>query len=169
MLEQGVEKTHDSVAVRVKDGVNKMAEDVETLTTLALNADRPTDRAISESSVPEERCYVLNRPKALSKKLEATERTDVAITETGGRLKIEFSAGMYELFKLSADEFYASVALTSKCQKTPVYDSQGNNTETKYKLTSGRNNIYTLNMYHTKSSCLINGKQSNLFMERDMP
>ena len=92
----------------------------------------------------------------LKKKLQYTDRAHTQVTVTGGGLKIEFSTGMYELFKASAEQFYSSDSLPNKCQVTPVYDESGSHVETKYKLTSGRNGLYTLNLYHTKSSCLVN-------------
>ena len=64
MLEQGADKTSDSVAVRVKDGVNKMAEDVETLT--------------------ETRRYELNKEKTMKKKFVASTHEVFQLTKTGG-------------------------------------------------------------------------------------
>jgi len=92
------------------------------------------------------------------------EHTQVLVT--GGGLKIELS--MYELFKASAEHFYSSHSLPNKCLKTPVYYESGSHVETKYKLTYGRNGLYTLNLYHTKSFCLVNGKQVSKFADNDM-
>ena len=76
---------------------------------------------------------------------------------------------MYELFKIAADQFFSDNTLPYKCCKVPVHDRQGNLVETQYKLSSGRQGIYTLNLYHTKSSCLINGKNSHKFTEIHLP
>ncbi|KAH3786518.1 hypothetical protein DPMN_164625 [Dreissena polymorpha] len=116
----------------------------------------------------ETRDYELNSEKAMKKKLYATTRDHAIVKVTGGGLKIEFSTGMYELFKCCADEFYQSETLKFKCQKTPVYDNIGSLVETKYRLSSGRNGVYTINLYHTKCSCLVNGKMVNQFAESDL-
>ena len=73
---------------------------------------------------------------------------------------------MYELFKLCADEFYLEDEFKKVCQKVPVFDKMGNLVETKYKLSSSGKCIYTINMYHKKSSCLVNGKQERLFTHK---
>ncbi|KAH3717728.1 hypothetical protein DPMN_060523 [Dreissena polymorpha] len=63
------------------------------------------------------RDYELNSEKAMKKKLNATTRDHAIVKVTGGGLKIEFSTGMYELFKSCADEFYQSETLKFKCKK----------------------------------------------------
>ena len=117
----------------------------------------------------EERDYALNKRKALEKKLITTRRDDVVVLKTGGGIKFLLNSGMYELFKNSIDEFYTSSDMKDTCQKIPVHDKQGNLVETKYKVLSGRQGVYTINMYHTKSSCMVNGKQSKQFTEVDFP
>ncbi|KAH3866538.1 hypothetical protein DPMN_029615 [Dreissena polymorpha] len=105
----------------------------------------------------------------MKKKLYATTRDHAIVKVTDGGLKIEFSTGMYELFKSCAAEFYQSETLKFKCQKTPVYDTIGSLVETKYRLSFGRNGVYTINLYHTKCSCLVNGKIClNQFAESDL-
>ena len=39
--------------------------------------------------------------------------------------------------------------------------------ETRYKVAVGENS-YTLNMYHTTSSCLVNGKETKTFIEKHL-
>ncbi|KAH3774432.1 hypothetical protein DPMN_175814 [Dreissena polymorpha] len=63
------------------------------------------------------------------------------------------------------DQFFTNNTLQYKCCKVPVHDKQGNLVETQYKLCSGRQGIYTLNLYQTKSSCSINGKNAHQFTE----
>lgn len=119
--------------------------------------------SINESS--EQRPFDINKARALVKKLRATSKEAVTRQDTGGGIRLMFNAGMYELFKYSAETFYDSGKLPFSCNKKPVCDRQGNIIETKYKLTSGRQCVYTLNMYHTTSSCLINGKQTDQFTD----
>ena len=46
---------------------------------------------------------------------------------------------------------------------------QGNLIETKFKMKAGKQDLYTLNMYHTKITCLVNGRQSKQFLRDDLP
>ena len=55
------------------------------------------------------------------------------------------------------------------CKKTQVTDKAGYQVETKYKVFSGKSGHYTLNMYHTRSSCLVNGKNAAQFLQKDLP
>ncbi|KAH3737520.1 hypothetical protein DPMN_044113 [Dreissena polymorpha] len=113
--------------------------------------------------------YTLNLKKSLQKKLDSTDQDDVIIYETGGGFRLLLNTGMYELFKIAADQFFTNNTLQFKCCKVPVHDRQGNLVETQYKLSSGRQGIYTLNLYHTKSSCLINGENAHQFTEIHLP
>ncbi|KAH3740301.1 hypothetical protein DPMN_047004 [Dreissena polymorpha] len=102
--------------------------------------------------------YTLNMRMSLQKKLNSTDQEDVIVYETGEGFRLLLNPGMYELFKIAADQFFSNNTLPYKCCNVPVHDRQGNLVETQYKLSSGRQGIYTLNLYHTTSSCLINGK-----------
>lgn len=117
----------------------------------------------------ENRNYKLNERKAMEKKKTASYAGMFSIIETGGGIKIEFNAGLYELLK-SATERYFSLELNTdkKNKKILVTDKSGNFIETKYKVFSGKFH-YTLNMYHTQCSCLINGKNTHLFLGTDLP
>ncbi|KAH3721768.1 hypothetical protein DPMN_064716 [Dreissena polymorpha] len=113
--------------------------------------------------------YTLNMSKSLQKKLDSTDQEDVIVYETCGGFRLLLNTGMYELFKIAADQFFSNNTLPCKCCKVPVHDRQGNLVETQYKLSYGRQGIYTLHLYHTKSSCLINGKNSHQFTEIHLP
>lgn len=118
--------------------------------------------------VPELRSYELKQDRALAKKLCATDRDIVQVRNTDGGLVIDLNTGMYELLKSVADKFYTHDH-PNKCNKIPVKDKKGRLVETKYKLTQRGQGVYTINLYHTTCSCLVNGKQTYLFLERDMP
>lgn len=127
--------------------------------------------SVSENQIKatENRKYSLNKSKAMKKKFHATEREEITVTETGGGMKFSFNAGTYELLKLASEEFFGSVDQPYSCNRIPVHDKKGNLVETKYKMASGMTSYYTLNMYHTKCTCLVNGKQTAYFMETDLP
>lgn len=113
--------------------------------------------------------YVLNKTKSLNKKLSATERDNVDVIDTGGGLKIILNTGTYELLKLVADQYFGESRTDRKCKIVEVQDRSGRLIETQYKLTADKNSVYTLNCYHTTSSCLANGKHVNVFKNEDLP
>ena len=115
------------------------------------------------------RDYVLNQTAALDKKLKATERQTVEVIETGGGLRIVLNTGSYELLKVATDEYFSEIENSRKCKITRVQDKNSAVVETQYKLTAGKSQLYTLNMYHTRSSCLVNGKKLQIFREKDFP
>jgi lysophospholipase L1-like esterase len=76
---------------------------------------------------------------------------------------------VYEIFKTSVNEFFTKDMEERKCRKTQVQDLLGRVVEEKFRIVSGKSHQYTLNMYHTTSSCLINGKQVKNFLDNDLP
>ena len=117
----------------------------------------------------ETRSYQLNRDKSLHKKLEATELSDLSVIQTRGGLKIQMNCGMYELFRVAARNYYSSETMGKNTTHTAVIDRDQNHVETKYRVVTSKSAHYTMNMYHTKSAMLINGKGTTQFIESDMP
>ena len=111
------------------------------------------------------RNYKLNKQKSQQKKDEATERANIQIVKKRGGLRVIFNAIIYELIKKSADKYYAS----KECKIVPVLEKEDNLVETQFKMKSGGQDSYTLNMYHTNYTCFVNGKQPTQFLEEDLP
>ena len=116
----------------------------------------------------EERNYNLNTTRSMGKKLKATARCDMEITDTGGGIKLMFTAGTYELIKFATDKLFTQDDMKGKCERIPVLDKKKNLVETKYKVSTGKHTHYCLNMYHTKCLCLVNGKGTLQFMQTDI-
>ena len=116
------------------------------------------------------RNYKLNPPKAINKKMHATEREHVEILETGGGVKVVLDTGTYEMLRLASEKYYTeNDEGNRKCKIVQIKDKAGNQVETQYKLSIGSASMYTLNLYHTTSSCLANGKKVNSFKDKDFP
>lgn len=123
----------------------------------------------NEEKMTESRNYVLNETKSMSKKLAAAEKPCFTITETGGGIKLNFNSGMYELFKIATNEFFSSDQMKNSCKTVGVTDKKSSSIETKYKVTGGKKcHYYMLNMYHTTCSCLVNGKNTEQFVKKDI-
>ena len=111
------------------------------------------------------RNYELNIEKSKQKKLEATTRDNIKIFPSGDGHIIFFNYLIYQLIKESADKYYAS----KECEVIHAKDKQGSLVDTHFKMKSGKQNLYTLSMYHTKCKCLVNGEKAIQFLQEDLP
>ncbi|KAH3773349.1 hypothetical protein DPMN_174708 [Dreissena polymorpha] len=59
--------------------------------------------------------YTLNMKKSLQKKFDSTDQEDVNVYETGGGFRLLLNTGIYELFKIAADQFFTNNTLPYKC------------------------------------------------------
>ncbi len=100
--------------------------------------------------------FSLNKEKAMLNKLQATERPLVGqIQERGGNFVVECNTAVYEVFKTKLPDFYRE--LNVQCIPEHSVDQEGGNTRSTYKI-FGNAYSYTVNLYHTTSRILINGK-----------
>ena len=83
--------------------------------------------------------------------------------------QLKLNTGAYQVVKSAAHQYYTNENQAHTCTITPVFDRKGNQIETKYKVLNGKTSLYTFNLYHTRCSCLINGKNENHFLENDFP
>jgi len=72
------------------------------------------------------------------------------------------------MFKSAVDNFYQSADMEIRCKQTMVHDKKQRHVETKFKVNFD-DQSYTLNMYHTTSSCLVNGKMATCFCDEHLP
>ena len=118
-----------------------------------------------------QRGYTLNHDKAMKKKLNACNAEMKVSTEFkgGGNYIIYFSAAMYELYRNALVQHFEclqedtdrNIRVTSK----DSIDCSGSVVESLIKISS-RNSYrpkYTINLYHTQSKVMVNGKEAHLF------
>jgi hypothetical protein len=137
-----------------------------------MDTSKPSDVtqiAVEKDMMTEERSYDLNRSKAMKKKKKAAEMEEIVIEETRGGTKIQLNAGTFELLKSAVKNYFSDEESPYNYTFIPVVDKQGNQVEAKYKVCQDNCHLYTLNMYFTKSSCLVNGKQAAQFINTDLP
>jgi len=130
-------------------------------------AEKASD-SVAVRTLTETRRYELNKGKTMKKKLAASTNEVFQLTETGGGVKLTLNAGMYELFRHSADEYFQHCSDESSCKKSDVLDKAGNIVESKYKVSTRKSGHYMLNMYHTTTSCLVNGRNTSKFLDADL-
>ena len=112
--------------------------------------------------------YVLNPDKALDKKLSNCDRKEeIKITSTFGGTKLIFQTGAYELFKTAARNYFKTIPDQPLARS--VRDQKGAEVSQVYRITSKDGKKYTLNLYHTTSSALVNGRNETLFLNTDLP
>lgn len=113
--------------------------------------------------------YALKKDKALDKKLKATNRKHPITTEiTGGGIRLYLQAGLYELVRRILPSVYEE-HYPGNVEKSRQVDKTGNVVHETVRLQSQGNAVYTINLYHTSSSLLVNGKDQAQFLERDLP
>jgi len=113
--------------------------------------------------------YNLNQNVAMIKKFQATRREDFVFEETEGGIKMLLSAGAFELLKMATFNFYTRSVDNYSYQKTISKDQSGNTVEMRYRAFKGKVHLYTLNIYTTRCTCLVNGKSANYFIKVDLP
>ena len=120
------------------------------------------------------RSYDLNKMKAIKQKLDACDNQPATFeVKKKGQLRLKFSAAGYEAFRESVMKFYNQDKdiLTHgelkdiSIKHESVYDRKGEAiVEEHYKIFNklkngnvGNRNKFTINLYHTTSSALVNG------------
>lgn len=112
--------------------------------------------------------YKLNVQKSLMKKLHACDRDEaIAIEHTHGGTKALFQTGQYEQFKSAVSIFYQRKRNIKSVTSTTVTDNTGSCSGHTYKVI--KPDTYTLNLYHTTSSILVNGKGETTFIDKHLP
>jgi len=76
---------------------------------------------------------------------------------------------MYQMVNVATEQYYISTDQLLKFERTPVRDKSDGHVETKYKVGRDKSHLYTLNMYHSQSSCLGNGKHVQPYLDTDLP
>ena len=113
--------------------------------------------------------FTLSKSKALEKKESACLRPhQVAVQHTNGGTRIHFQSGLYEIFK-------AAVASKPVGKRTKEYsissdgdvDNKGHEYTTRYRATQRDSNqaAFTVNLYHSTTSVLVNGTQYSFYCE----
>ena len=164
--------------IQTRNHNGQLSLSVTTLNNIACENSRNTEEAnflknIAIQSVD----YNLNKLKAINKKLQAIDRgTPFSIkytTQGGKNLVIQCQTGLYELMRKAICSYFVhlnnhSLDADIKCLKEK---SSGLIVQTTYQMAKrgGGQNMYSINMYHTKSAILVNGRATDSFMEEDWP
>ncbi|VDI31295.1 Hypothetical predicted protein [Mytilus galloprovincialis] len=111
------------------------------------------------------KCYSLNIEKALKKKFDATKRTEISYEITGGGLTTELDAISFELLLFACKTLYNDM---SNVRTDISKDKGGNIVQYTFMVKDSINEGYTINLYTTRCSMLVNGKKTNYFIHKDL-
>ena len=113
--------------------------------------------------------YTLNAEKSLRKKLESTNRTVIEYSFTGGGITVKFDTVTFELFIYACEIYFSDNANKElSFKKSSAKDKSGNLVKYTYHITNNYTQI-TINAYLAKCSLLINGNNTQGFIDRDIP
>ena len=118
--------------------------------------------------------YDINLVKTLKKKAEQCSRDIKVLEEQKGQNRVfQMSGGIYELYRHALVAYYETLQRDSNCQVVvqikPVKDKKGVIVETQIKVNYSKNGkntgppMYTVNLYHTRSSMMVNGREAHKF------
>lgn len=115
--------------------------------------------------------YTLNINKALQRKLEAAKReVNLEYTYTNGGIVIKADAATFELIKMATLEYYGQLQPTTGTASFHRVTDKGGTAVVqntiKVHLHDGKN--YTINLYVTTCTLLVNGKNTEIFVNTDV-
>ena len=102
------------------------------------------------------RPYTLNIDRAIQGKIKATKREQLSCQMTGGGLVMYLSTAYFEGFR-SALTQYLLVSDELAFRVSESFDKSGLKVQSTYSIELQNKKAYVVNLYHTKSTILING------------
>ena len=127
--------------------------------------------------------YKLNEEKALKKKKDGCDDVNKKVIKDGDQLRLYFSTATYEVFKNTIHMLYTSGSdfvrehkllvqhVASKdCSNVTVVEERIRVVKPNSKGEPSSTLRYTINLYHTKSSVLVNGREAvSVFVMKLLP
>ena len=138
-----------------------------------VNTTLPVDRLSTKISVHTScttSSFSLNKQNILNKALSSCDRKNhIDVTETDGGMVIKFSAGMFELFQSCVKHLYTNYDQRYVVSHNSDCDQTGLEFRENYKITCDKSNSYTMNLFPTTCTVLVNGSAlTTTFMNIDL-
>ena len=113
--------------------------------------------------------YTLNKDRAINKKINASERIqDINVKLISNGVRVFFTSGAYELFKAASMQYYNQFTDTdfTIAYQRPSFEESGLRVSDVVRVVRNTDHRrgYTLNMYHTTSSIMVNGVETGHFI-----
>jgi len=87
---------------------------------------------------------------------------------TMGGTKILFKPSTFELFKRYLDQLYNSIEFAGVTTKETDQEEIGLQVSLRYRVLTGQGMHYTVNIYNTTSTIMVNGKSELTFVNPDL-
>ena len=117
--------------------------------------------------------YTLSRPKAVAKKVKASEREFTLTCEyKTGNIVLTMQAGSYEILRHAIDHLYGNHpdrAITCTTKSTIDESDEHLETAKHYMVSGNGEKLFTINLYHTRCRILVNGKHELDFINFEFP
>lgn len=119
-------------------------------------------RGLQERQLP----YAISHQKALSKKMDACNRPHMDINITGGGYVIKCSTAYYELIRSNLQQYFDTQTNLKVKSYVDQVDSTGAQQDSSFKLVyRNGQTCSTINLYHTTSTIMVNGKSQDSFVK----
>jgi hypothetical protein len=176
-MEMGLQKDNKEGDVQdTTESPNDSVNNESGLIEIAENTESSIHSVNKESGglreMTENRPYSLDHDASLNKKLDAENRVPIEIYQTGGGLRIKCDAGTFENLKKELLKFYTNYENYDQLQATIIrcHDNDANEPEVKVKVAyPSTKTCFTINIYNTTSSYLINGRGLTRFQSGELP
>ena len=132
----------------------------------------PSGTSNSDSTIIHKVDYRLNKNKSITKKIRACEREHEIIAEyKTGNIILTIQGGLYEIMKLTIQRLYSDHPIENKriVPKVSIEKSKNYETACTYTVFENGEKVYVVNLYHTQSKIMINGKKELDFLNKDIP
>ena len=136
----------------------------------------PSDTNTASSSGPTFviRYYSLNIDKTLKAKLHACDAVNVSYEVKGGGVTGNLDTASFEILRAACSTFYKNMPASEGSCVINVSEDKNHKAvvQQTYKVTRQHNGLdvsYTLNLYPTRNSLLLNGKDTDTFIDSHLP
>ena len=116
--------------------------------------------------------YTLNEERCVSKKLSACRRENYTIERKEKCANVVFNAASYEMFRRAAVRYYNNnqdYEIVGKPLKDKASNIAAEVVQIHFRQIRNTPKAYTLNLYNTKSSVMVNGQHFEVFVDDDLP
>lgn len=157
---------------RATSNILHMYQDERRQNVTRSNTNTPRDNV---QHIETSRPYTLNIDKALKKKMDKCSTVKVSYKYTGGGIRGDMDTASFELFRAACSNYFSNLPQSEGTCILDVTDDKKKKAvvQQTYKIRrSAEDNYiigYTINLYTTNNSILINGKDIEHFMTKHLP
>ena len=152
-----------------EEGSKQITETIKPKVTMDTGTD--TSMHVHKQLEPTKPPYSMDNKKAITKKIRASERDATIETEYKvGNIVMKFQAGYYEIFKLAIHKMFENHQDTTiSYEKRQTLDKNDLEVSYLYKVYKSKVKVFTINLYNTSCTVVINGTNELSFINDHLP